>query len=239
MNIEECKKIMTLYATKLNIEFTEEQLEKFYQYMNLLLEWNEKINLTAIVEPKEVILKHFIDSLTINKYLKENSTLADVGTGAGFPGIPLAIVLDNAEFVLMDSLNKRINFLNEVTKMCELKNVSAIHARAEELGRDVQYREKFDICVSRAVANMSTLLEYCIPFVKVDGVFVSYKSGDIKEEIVAADNAQKQLFCKNKDVIKFSLPNTDINRSFVIFEKKKELNKKYPRQGGKPKKNPL
>lgn len=227
-------------ASAAQVELTDEQLDKFEKYYEYLIEKNKVMNLTAITDEREVVYKHFVDSIAlIPKMDLEEKKIIDVGTGAGFPGIPLAIVLDNAEFVLMDSLNKRINFLNEVTKMCELKNVSAIHARAEELGRDVQYREKFDVCVSRAVANMSTLLEYCIPFVKVGGVFVSYKSGDIKEELVAADNAQKQLFCKNKDVIKFSLPNTDINRCFVIFEKKKELNKKYPRQGGKPKKNPL
>ena len=146
---------------------------------------------------------------------------------------------DNAEFVLMDSLNKRIKFLNEIIEICDLKNVTTIHARAEELGRDTEYREKFDYCVSRAVANMSTLLEYCIPFVRVGGVFVSYKSGDVTEEIEISKNAQKQLFCEIKDVIGFSIPNTDISRSFVVFEKKKELNKKYPRQGGKPKKSPL
>ena len=139
----------------------------------------------------------------------------------------------------MDSLNKRINFLNEVKEICDLKNVSTIHARAEELGRNIEYREQFDVCVSRAVANMSTLLEYCVPFVKVGGIFVSYKSGDVNEELIAAENAQKQLFCKEKEIINFGLPNTDINRSFVLFEKKKELNKKYPRQGGKPRKNPL
>ena len=155
------------------------------------------MNLTAITDEREVVYKHFVDSIAlIPKMDLKEKRIIDVGTGAGFPGIPLAIVLDNAEFVLMDSLNKRINFLDEVTKICELKNVSVIHARAEELGRDIQYREKFDVCVSRAVANMSTLLEYCVPFVKVGGVFVSYKSGDIKEELVAADNAQKQLLQK-------------------------------------------
>ena len=232
--------LLSDYCKKIELDITDTQLQQFDDYFRFLVEKNKVMNLTTIIEKEDVVLKHFIDSIYIMKYTDfDEKKVIDIGTGAGFPGIPLAIVLDNAEFVLMDSLNKRINFLNEVTKMCELKNVSAIHTRAEELGRDVQYREKFDICVSRAVANMSTLLEYCIPFVKVGGVFVSYKSGDIKEEIVAADNAQKQLFCKNKDVIKFSLPNTDINRSFVIFEKKKELNKKYPRQGGKPKKNPL
>lgn len=198
------------------------------------------MNLTAITDEREVVFKHFIDSIALIPEIELcKKKVIDVGTGAGFPGIPLAIVAEDTEFLLMDSLNKRINFLNEVKEICDLKNVSTIHARAEELGRNPEYREKFDVCVSRAVANMSTLLEYCTPFVKVGGVFVSYKSGDVKEELIASENAQKQLFCKKKNVIEFSLPNTDISRSFVVFEKKKELNKKYPRQSGKPKKNPL
>ena len=226
----------------LGIQLSEKQLEQFYDYFQFLVEKNKVMNLTAITEEDAVITKHFCDSLCLVKGfsdIEKTVSLIDVGTGAGFPGIPLAIVTDNAEFVLMDSLNKRIKFLNEVIEICDLKNVTTIHARAEELGRDTEYREKFDYCVSRAVANMSTLLEYCIPFVRVGGVFVSYKSGDVTEEIELSKNAQKQLFCRIKDVIGFSIPNTDISRSFVVFEKKKELNKKYPRQGGKPKKSPL
>ena len=226
----------------LGIRLSEKQLEQFYDYFQFLVEKNKVMNLTAITEEDAVITKHFCDSLCLVKGfsdIEKTVSLIDVGTGAGFPGIPLAIVTDNAEFVLMDSLNKRIKFLNEVIEICDLKNVTTIHARAEELGRDTEYREKFDYCVSRAVANMSTLLEYCIPFVRVGGVFVSYKSGDVTEEIELSKNAQKQLFCRIKDVIGFSIPNTDISRSFVVFEKKKELNKKYPRQGGKPKKSPL
>lgn len=227
-------------ASEARVELTDIQLDKFEKYYEFLIEKNKVMNLTAITDEREVVYKHFVDSIAlIPKMDLKESKIIDVGTGAGFPGIPLAIVTENSEFVLMDSLNKRVNFLNEVIKICELKNVSVIHARAEELGRNIKYREKFDVCVSRAVANMSTLLEYCVPFVKVGGVFVSYKSGDIQEELMAADNAQKQLFCKKKNIIKFSLPNTDIHRSFVIFEKTKELNKKYPRQGGKPKKSPL
>ena len=148
MNIEEFKKIMISYAEKINIKFTEEQLEKFYQYMNMLLEWNEKINLTAIVEPKEVILKHFIDSLTINKYLKENATLADVGTGAGFPGIPLKILRPDIKVTLVDSLNKRINFLNEVIEKLNLEDIVTVHSRIEDFGKNKSYREKFDYVTS-------------------------------------------------------------------------------------------
>lgn len=227
-------------ALAADIELTENQLEKFEKFYEYLIEKNKVMNLTAITDEREVVYKHFIDSIALISQIDlDGKKVIDVGTGAGFPGIPLAIVLSNTQFLLMDSLNKRINFLNEVKEICDLENVSTVHARAEELGRNTQYREKFDVCVSRAVANMSTLLEYCVPFVKVGGIFVSYKSGEVMDELIAAENAQKQLFCKKKAIIKFGLPNTNINRSFVLFEKKKELNKKYPRQGGKPKKNPL
>lgn len=234
------KEILKDGALAANIELTDIQIEKFEKFYEYLMEKNKVMNLTAITDERQVVYKHFIDSIAlITKMNLEGKKIIDVGTGAGFPGIPLAIVLNETEFLLMDSLNKRINFLNEVKEICDLKNVSTIHARAEELGRNIEYREQFDVCVSRAVANMSTLLEYCVPFVKVGGIFVSYKSGDVNEELIAAENAQKQLFCKEKEIINFGLPNTDINRSFVLFEKKKELNKKYPRQGGKPRKNPL
>ncbi len=237
---EKLKEILKDGALAADIDLTDSQLDKFEKFYEHLIEKNKVMNLTAITDERDVVYKHFIDSIALIKKINfDGKKVIDVGTGAGFPGIPLAIVTDNAEFVLMDSLNKRIKFLNEIIEICDLKNVTIIHARAEELGRDTEYREKFDYCVSRAVANMSTLLEYCIPFVRVGGVFVSYKSGDVTEEIELSKNAQKQLFCEIKDVIGFSIPNTDISRSFVVFEKKKELNKKYPRQGGKPKKSPL
>ena len=225
---EKLKEILKDGALAADIDLTDSQLDKFEKFYEHLIEKNKVMNLTAITDERDVVYKHFIDSIALIKKINfDGKKVIDVGTGAGFPGIPLAIVTDNAEFVLMDSLNKRIKFLNEVIEICDLKNVTTIHARAEELGRDTEYREKFDYCVSRAVANMSTLLEYCIPFVRVGGVFVSYKSGDVTEEIELSKNAQKQLFCKIKDVIGFSIPNTDISRSFVVFEKKKELNKKY------------
>ena len=236
---EKLKEILKDGALAADIDLTDSQLDKFEKFYEHLIEKNKVMNLTAITDERDVVYKHFIDSIALIKKINfDGKKVIDVGTGAGFPGIPLAIVTDNAEFVLMDSLNKRIKFLNEIIEICDLKNVTTIHARAEELGRDTEYREKFDYCVSRAVANMSTLLEFCIPFVRVGGVFVSYKSGDVTEEIELSKNAQKQLFCRIKDVIGFSIPNTDISRSFVVFEKKKELNKKYPRQGGKPKRVP-
>lgn len=239
MNIEECKKIMTLYATKLNIEFTEEQLEKFYQYMNLLLEWNEKINLTAIVEPKEVILKHFIDSLTINKYLKENSTLADVGTGAGFPGIPLKILRPDIKITLVDSLNKRINFLNEVIEKLNLENIVTVHSRIEDFGKNKNYREKFDYVTARAVANLAVLSEYLIPIAKIGGKCVCMKGSNVEDEITSAKNAISVLGGKLERVNEFKLPDSDISRNVIVLSKVKNTPARFPRKAGMPSKEPL
>lgn len=239
MNIEEFKKIMTLYATKLNIKFTEEQIEKFYQYMNMLLEWNEKINLTAIVEPKEVILKHFIDSLTINKYLKENSTLADVGTGAGFPGIPLKILRPDIKITLVDSLNKRINFLNEVIEKLNLENIVTVHSRIEDFGKNKNYREKFDYVTARAVANLAVLSEYLIPIAKIGGKCVCMKGNNVEDEITSAKNAISVLGGKLESVDEFKLPNSDISRNVIVLSKVKNTPVRFPRKAGMPSKEPL
>ena len=239
MNIEEFKKIMTLYATKLNIKFTEEQLEKFYQYMNLLLEWNEKINLTAIVESKEVILKHFIDSLTINKYLKENSTLADVGTGAGFPGIPLKILRPDIKITLVDSLNKRINFLNEVIEKLNLENIVTVHSRIEDFGKNKNYREKFDYVTARAVANLAVLSEYLIPIAKIGGKCVCMKGSNVEEEITSGKNAISVLGGKLERVDEFKLPDSDISRNVIVLSKVKNTPVRFPRKAGMPSKEPL
>ena len=239
MNIEEFKKIMTLYATKLNIKFTEEQLEKFYQYMNLLLEWNEKINLTAIVEPKEVILKHFIDSLTINKYLKENSTLADVGTGAGFPGIPLKILRPDIKITLVDSLNKRINFLNEVIEILNLEDIVTVHSRIEDFGKNKNYREKFDYVTARAVANLAVLSEYLIPIAKIGGKCVCMKGSNVEEEITSGKNAISVLGGKLERVDEFKLPDSDISRNVIVLSKVKNTPVRFPRKAGMPSKEPL
>ena len=179
-------------AKQIEIELTKKQIEKFYNYMNLLLEWNEKINLTAIIEPREVILKHFVDSLTIAKYIKENEKLIDVGTGAGFPGIPLSIVKENTDIVLLDSLNKRINFLEEVKENLKLENITTIHGRAEEFGKNRKEREIYDIATSRAVAPLNILLEYLLPLVKVGGKAICMKGSNIKE-IENAKNALEIL----------------------------------------------
>lgn len=239
MDKKEFYEIIDKYAKELQIELNENQKEKFYLYMNLLIEWNEKINLTAIVEPKEVILKHFIDSLTISKYIEKNSYVADVGTGAGFPGIPLKILREDLNIVLVDSLNKRINFLNEVIKELDLKKIKAIHSRAEEFGQNREHREKFDIVTSRAVANLSTLSEYLIPLVKIGGKSLCMKGPEIEEEINNAKKAIKILGGIISNVYQFNLPQSDIQRTIVEINKIKNTEKKYPRKAGTPAKEPL
>ena len=207
--------------------------------MNLLLEWNEKINLTAITEEKDIVLKHFIDSMTVLKYLKNNEKIIDVGTGAGFPGIPIAIMNKECNITLLDSLNKRIIFLNDVIEKNNLKNVETIHGRVEEIGQDKKYREKYDISVSRAVANLSTLVEYLVPLVKVGGKIICMKGPDVEKEIEEAKYAIKELGGKIIQVDKFNLPDSDIYRTIVIIEKIKQTDKKYPRKAGTPSKSPL
>ena len=239
MELEEFTKIFNNCLEKLNLTLTEEQIEKFYNYMNLLIEWNKKINLTAIVEPKDIILKHFIDSLTIEKYIKKGETIIDVGTGAGFPGIPLKIAREDLKITLADSLNKRINFLNEVINKLDLKNIETIHTRAEELGKNKKYREKFDIATSRAVANMSTLSEYLIPFIKVEGKCICMKSSDIDTELENAKKAINILGCEIESKDKFNLPNSDLGRSVIILRKVKNTPSKFPRKAGTPAKEPI
>lgn len=239
MEREEFYEEMLEKSSKLNINLTVEQLNKFYKYMEMLITWNEKINLTAIIEPHEIILKHFIDSLTLDKYLKNNENLVDVGTGAGFPGIPISIVRKDIKITLVDSLNKRLNFLNEVIKELKLENVETVHSRAEDLGQDIKYREKFDISTSRAVANLSTLSEYLIPLVKINGQAICMKAGDAQEEIKNAQNAIRTLGGQVNKIEEFCLPDSDINRTIIIIEKKCSTKKCYPRKAGIPSKEPI
>lgn len=226
---------------ELNIELSEMQHNQLYRYYELLVEWNKVMNLTGITEYNEVVEKHFVDSLSIVKAvdMSKYHKLIDLGTGAGFPGVPLKIAFPELDVVLMDSLNKRIKFLEEVIEKLDLKNITAVHARAEEGARKKEYREQFDICVSRAVANLSSLAEYCIPFVKQKGVFISYKSMKIDEEIKNAEKAFLLLGGKIKKVEEFMLPDTEIGRSFVVIEKVKSTPGKYPRKAGLPTKEPL
>ncbi len=234
------KELLYNTALETGINLTDIQLEKFQIYYNLLIETNKVINLTSITEEKDVVLKHFIDSLAIKNYIDiSNGRVIDIGTGAGFPGIPLAIIYNDTQFTLMDSLNKRINFINTVMEECKLYNIETVHSRAEDLGHNNVYREKYDYCVSRAVAAIPVLLEYCIPFLKTGGKFISYKSEKAEDEISLSGNAQKKLGCRFDKLYSFDLPGTDISRKFVVFEKIKTTNRAYPRQAGKPKRSSL
>ncbi len=239
MNIDNFRELMCSYGKQMDIKFNDKQLSQFYEYMNLLLEWNEKINLTAIIEPEEIILKHFIDSLTINKYIEKNKSIADVGTGAGFPGIPLKIYRPDLNVTLVDSLNKRINFLNEVIFKLELKDINTVHSRIEDFGKDKKYRESFDYVTARAVANLTTLSEYLIPISKVDGKCICMKGNDVKEEIKDSEKAINLLGGNITKVDEFKLPNSDIYRNVIIIDKIKNTPSKYPRKAGIPSKEPL
>lgn len=239
MKFEEFKEILEKQASLIDINLTEVQIKKFYQYLLLLLKWNEKINLTAITEIKEIILKHFIDSLTICKYIPKNAKFMDVGTGAGFPGIPIKIVREDVEVTLLDSLNKRILFLNEVIKSLEIKKIEAVHGRAEELGRNKKYRQKFDIVTSRAVANLSILSEYLIPFTKINGKIVIMKGSEIEEEVKNAEKAIRVLGGTIVNIDKFLLPESDMKRNIILIEKISDTPNQYPRKAGTPAKNPI
>lgn len=225
---------------ELNITLSESQLEQFHRYYELLIEWNSFMNLTAITEYEEVLEKHFLDSLALVKVadLEKDVKLLDIGTGAGFPGIPLKIAFPQLQVVLLDSLGKRVKFLNHVMEQLGLTQIAAIHGRAEDFSRDKQYREQFDLTVSRAVANLSSLSEYCIPYTKIGGKFISYKSGKVEEELETARNAISILGGKLEKIEKFSL-GTAGERSFVVIGKKKETPKKYPRKAGMPSREPL
>ena len=226
---------------QLGIVLTETQKQQFDKFYELLVEWNKVMNLTGITEYEEVNEKHFVDSLSIVKAIDLNkvSSVIAVGTGAGFPGIPLKIVFPHLKVVLLDSLNKRINFLNTVIDKLELQDISTIHGRAEDFAKKLEYREQFDLCVSRAVANLATLSEYCIPYVKKDGMFVPYKSGEIDEELDQSKKAIHILGGKTQNVVKFQLPGTEIGRSFVVIKKLQNTVKKYPRKAGLPSKEPI
>lgn len=239
MDIYKFKELMCFYGKKLDIIFDDLQLNRFFDYMNLLLEWNQKINLTAIVQPEDIILKHFIDSLTISKYIDENANIADVGTGAGFPGVALEIFRPDLNVTLVDSLNKRINFLNDVIWKLNLENIYTVHSRIEDFGKDKMYRESFDYATARAVANISVLAEYLIPIVSVGGKCICMKGSNVEDELRDGKNAINVLGGTVDDVFEFNLPESDISRNIVIINKIKGTPIKYPRKAGVPAKEPL
>lgn len=226
---------------KWEIPFSSEQQEQFVTYYKMLLEKNKVMNLTAITEFDEVLDKHFLDSIALARYvdLTTSISLIDLGTGAGFPGMPLKIMFPNLKVTLADSLNKRIVFLDEVIGELGLTDIQTVHARAEDLAHNSDYREQYDYCVSRAVANLSSLSEYCLPFVRIGGTFISYKSGEIEEELAAAKKAIFLLGGQFDQVIPFQLEGTDLGRSFVLINKDKKTAKTYPRKSGMPTKKPL
>ena len=228
---------------KLNIHLSEEQIDQFLKYYELLVEWNEKMNLTAITQYDEVMKKHFVDSLSLIKAYEDidqkEMKVIDIGTGAGFPGLALKIAFPNLHMTLLDSLNKRISFLNTVIDELHLKNVNAIHGRAEDFAKQADYREVYDLSVSRAVANLATLSEYCLPFVKIGGLFISYKSEKISEELQYSKKAISVLGGEISKQVEFELPDSDIYRNLFVIKKLKSTPKKYPRKAGLPAKEPI
>ncbi|MDB3084370.1 16S rRNA (guanine(527)-N(7))-methyltransferase RsmG [Clostridioides difficile] len=224
-----------------NIITNESMLEKFKKYREILVDWNQKMNLTGIEDEKEVYVKHFLDSISAvkNGYIKNGMSIIDVGTGAGFPGLPLKICLDDLELTLLDSLNKRINFLEEVSRELELANIKFIHGRAEDFGKDEKYREKYDIATARAVAGLPILMEFCVPFVKVGGYFICLKGPNANLELEESQKAIDILGLEFVEKIDVELPEIDLNHNILVFKKIKEIPVKYPRKAGKPAKNPI
>jgi len=236
----ELKKVQDSLSS-IGIQISESQAEQFLQFYDMLIEKNKVMNLTAITEFDDVIMKHFIDSVIVSKYFDfiKVSSIIDIGTGAGFPGIPLKIVFPDIRITLMDSLNKRIDFLTEVIHELDLKKIDTIHERAETLGHKEEFREKYDLCVSRAVANLSVLSEYTIPFVKTGGYFIAYKGTDNDEEIKQSKKAISILGGTVENIIQYKLPDNNTSRSLIVVKKIKLTGKKYPRKPGTPKKEPL
>lgn len=226
---------------KIGVTLSDRQLRQFLTYYEMLVEWNQMMNLTAITEYEDVMKKHFVDSISLCKAydISRNSSVIDVGTGAGFPGLALKIAYPNLQVTLLDSLNKRIQFLDAVIERLGLTQVETIHGRAEDFAKAGKLRESFDLCVSRAVANLFTLSEYCLPFVRVGGEFISYKSEKIIEEMAASENAISILGGRVKEQIEFVLPDSDIYRNLFVISKEKATPKKYPRKAGLPSKDPL
>lgn len=237
MEFVEFEKIFKNELKNSNINYNI-NVKNYYNYMNLILDWNKKINLTAIVDPKEFLVKHFVDSLTILDFIDTKSKIIDVGTGAGFPGIPLKLYEDSLSLTLIDSVNKKINVLNDVIEKLKLNNIKAIHTRAEDFAKHIKNREQFDYAVSRAVSNMSTLVEYLLPFVRIGGKVICMKGPNYNEELQEAERAIDILGGKIEFVKKINI-NKDLERNIIIINKIKNTPKKYPRGQGKPLKEPI
>lgn len=237
--MEQYEKLIGILAGN-GIECSDQQAQSLVRYYEMLIEKNKVMNLTAITDFEEVAVKHFADSLALKK-VKVLSTekVLDLGTGAGFPGIPLKIMYPDIEITLLDSLNKRLIFLDEVIGQLQLKGIRTVHGRAEELARKKEYREQYDVVVSRAVANLSTLVEYCLPYTKVGGCFISYKGAKARDEVKAAEKAITLLGGRDSETKEFVLENTDFERALIKIEKVKATPDKYPRAGGKPSSSPL
>lgn len=233
--------ILNMASNKVGLQFNEKKYEQFMKYKALIKEWNEKVNLTAIKEDEQIIKKHFIDSMKVFEFegLKSAKNVIDIGTGGGFPGIPMKIIKPEINIVLLDSLNKRINFLNEVIKDLQLEKIKAIHGRAEDFAQDRQYREKFDVAVSRAVANLTVLSEYCLPYVKVGGYFVAMKGPSVEDEIKSSKNAIRILGGRIEHIEKVQIEDSDLDHNLVIISKISQTNRNYPRKAGMVAKSPL
>jgi len=237
MNLEE---LLINSAKRFNVDIDRDMSKKFMMYKDLILDWNNRVNLTAIVDEREIILKHFIDSISIiENFDNDAKSIVDIGTGAGFPGIPIKIVKPDYDITLLDSLNKRVKFLDAVTEDLGLTKIQSIHTRAEDAARDDFLREEFDIATSRAVANMSILCEYALPFVKVGGEFLAFKGPEVEEEIKSANKAIKELGGELKDIKYINIPETDIKHSIIIVSKIRQTPAKYPRNSNKIKSNPI
>ncbi len=233
------KELFIKYLNEKEINLNDNQIDKFNKFKDLLLEWNEKINLTTITDEQEIIIKHFIDSLIPLKYIEDNKKVLDMGTGAGFPGIPLKIAKENIDITLVDAVNKKITYLNDVVNKLNLKNVELIHSRAESLAKNKKYRESYDIVVSRALANMSTLSEYLIPFLKIGGRAIYIKGPNIENELNESKKCIELMGGKIINVEEYSLPTIDIKYNLVIIEKIKNTPKEYPRKEGTPSSKPI
>ena len=241
---DEGLKLFSQGLEELGIDLSNDQIKQFVKFYEMLVEKNKVMNLTGITEFEEVIVKHFIDSLALVKVINKDKladdiSIIDIGTGAGFPGIPLKIAFPEIKITLLDSLNKRINFLKEVSEELGFENIEFIHGRSEDFGRNPQYREKFDICVSRAVANLATLSEFCVPFVKVGGSFISYKAGDCGEEVKESMKAVEKMGGKIINQLEYMVPTSDLNRVLLFIEKEKATPKSFPRKAGTPAKEPI